>query len=70
MRQWFRDIRIKKGFTQSHIAELSGVDVTTINKIELGTRNPHPDTAKRIADVLGFEWTRFYESDSPTKEVG
>lgn len=47
-----------------------GVDVTTINKIELGERRPSPDTAKAIALVLGFNWTKFYEDNQEnTREV-
>ena len=61
MRKWLKNIRIKKGLTQSDVAIASNVNVTMISKIELGERRPSPETAKKIAAVLGFEWTRFFE---------
>ncbi len=63
MRNWLKDLRIAKDLTQQKVAKLAGVDVTTINKIELGGRRPSPDTAKAIAEVLGFEWTKFYDEE-------
>jgi len=35
---------------------MAGVDVTMVSKIELGERRPSVNLAKRIADVLGFDW--------------
>ena len=32
--------------------------------IELGERRPSVEVAKKIASVMGFNWTRFYEDDS------
>lgn len=49
--------------TQLKIANASGIDITTYNKIELGDRNPSPKTAQSIANVLGFNWTKFFEPD-------
>ncbi|HHX50559.1 MAG TPA: helix-turn-helix transcriptional regulator [Clostridia bacterium] len=61
MRLWLRNRRIEENLTQSEVAELAGVDVTMINKVELGERRPSVEVAKKIATVLGFDWTRFYE---------
>jgi|LSQX01.1.fsa_nt_gb transcriptional regulator with XRE-family HTH domain len=71
MREWFRNIRIKKELTQLNVAEIAGVDVTTISKIELGERRPSPELAKAIAKVLDFDWTLFYpdEEDKKDKEA-
>lgn len=70
MRNWLKDLRIAKELTQKNLANMVGVDVTTINKIELGERRPSPDTAKAIALVLGFNWTKFYEDNQEnTREV-
>jgi len=57
-----RNIRMEKGMTQQEIADLVGLDRTTITKIENGA-TPSIDTAKKIAAVLGFNWTRFFEDD-------
>jgi len=65
MRKWLREMRRKAGYTQSDIAALSNVNVTMINKIELGERRPSVEVAKTIAEVLGFDWTRFYEDKTP-----
>lgn len=66
MRTWLKDIRAKKELTQQEVANAANVDVTMISKIELGERRPSVEVAKKIASVLEFPWTRFYE-DEPTK---
>ena len=62
-----RNIRMEKGMTQQELADLVGLDRTTITKIENGAA-PSIDTAKKIAAVMGFDWTRFYE-DEEDKET-
>ena len=57
-----RNIRMEKGMTQQELADLVGLDRTTITKIESGA-TPSIDTAKKIAAVLGFKWTRFFEDE-------
>ncbi len=66
MRIWLKELRLAKDLTQEKIANLAGVDITTINKIELGERRPSPKTAKAIASVLEFDWTKFYEDEKET----
>ena len=63
MRTWLKDIRAKKELTQREVANAANVDVTMISKIELGERRPSVEVAKKIASVLGFDWTRFYEDE-------
>lgn len=63
MRKWLKEIRLNKNMTQSDVADMSGIDVTMYNKIELGNRDPSVETAQAIANVLGFPWTRFYEPE-------
>ena len=53
--------RKKKRLTQQQLAELVGVDRTLISKIESGSVTPSVTTAKKIAAVLGFNWTRFFD---------
>ena len=55
--------RKKKRLTQQQLAELVGVDRTLISKIESGSVTPSVTTAKKIAAVLGFNWTRFFEDE-------
>ena len=52
----FREFR---GYSQIQLAELSGINVGTIRKYELGIRNPKPDQLEKIAtetvgDVLSL----------------
>ena len=63
MRTWLKEIRAKKGLTQQEVANAANVDVTMICKIELGERRPSVEVAKKIASVMGFNWTRFFEDD-------
>ena len=60
-REWLKQIRNDKGMTQNEVAEKAGVSRATYTKYENGTREPHPITAQKIAFVLGFNWTRFYQ---------
>ena len=63
MRTWLKDIRAKKELTQQEVANAANVDVTMISKIELGERRPSVEVAKKIASVLGFNWTRFFDDE-------
>lgn len=60
MREWLAEIRGNR--SQYKVAKEIGIAQSTYASIETGKRNPSVDMAKRIAAVLGFEWTRFYES--------
>lgn len=41
--------------TQLQLAELAGVSVNTLYKIERGQANPTMETLDKIADILGME---------------
>jgi transcriptional regulator with XRE-family HTH domain len=63
MREWLTQIRKDKNLTQAQVAEKVGVVPSYINMIEKGQRgsNLKVYTAKKIAKVLDFPWTKFYE---------
>jgi putative transcriptional regulator len=61
MRHWLIQLRVLKGYTQHEVAKLAGISRSYYSGIELGTRNAPVKTAKKIAGVLGFEWTLFFE---------
>jgi len=61
MRDWLRNKRLEKQLTQAQLAKMVGADATMISKIEVGDRRPSVELAKKIAEALGFDWTRFYE---------
>ena len=47
-----RAYREFRGFSQIQLAELSGINVGTIRKYELGIRNPKPEQLEKIANSL------------------
>ena len=61
MRGWLIKARKDKGMTQKQVADLIGFAKPTIGKYELGKRTPKPDIAKKIGEILGIDWTMFYE---------
>jgi len=48
-----------KKLTQEQLAEIVGVNRSTITKIENGGR-PSVKTSQKIAEALEFDWTEFY----------
>lgn len=63
MRLWLKDIRERQKMNTYEAANAAGISQSYYSSIENGTRgNPlNVDIAKKIAEALGFEWTRFYE---------
>lgn len=60
-RVWLKNIRESKRLTQENIAANLGVTRQHIGLIENGIANPSPELAKKIAIVLDFDWTLFYQ---------
>ncbi|PTQ56097.1 MAG: hypothetical protein BSOLF_0839 [Candidatus Carbobacillus altaicus] len=63
-RDWLIDLRKQKGMTQDEVAKKIQINRSFYTQIENGVRNPSVDTAKKIADVLSFNWTLFFEASS------
>ena len=65
MRIWLRAIRQNNNMTQEEVAQMSKISRSYY--VQLETRGeskfPRPATAKRIAKVLDFDWTVFYENN-------
>ena len=55
-----RAYREFRGYSQIQLAELSGINVGTIRKYELGIRNPKPDQLEKIATALGLNVSVFW----------
>ena len=64
MRSWLREKRLDMGLTLNDLAKAVGVSWQSISYYENGSRRPSPEIAQKIADVLGFSWTRFYEDEN------
>lgn len=60
-REWLVKVREEKGLSQAAVAKQSGIVQQSYQQIESGKYGPKIETAKRIAAVLGFRWTRFFE---------
>lgn len=63
MRNWLIKLRANLNMTQADVAEKSGMKRTSYASIEQGRRRPSIENAMRIAKVLGFEWTIFFEKE-------
>jgi transcriptional regulator with XRE-family HTH domain len=50
-----KERRKSLGITQPHLAELAGVNVNTLYKLERGISNPTIEVLVKIAEVLGLE---------------
>ena len=68
MRKWLIDIR--NGRSQAQIAEAVGISQQMYSAIELGERRPSVEVAKKIASVMGFNWTRFFEDEDDLTKTG
>jgi len=62
MRKWLVDIRGEQ--SQQEVAAKAGISQNFYSWIEKGERTPSVKTAKKIAAVLGFDWTRFFEENT------
>lgn len=60
--RWLVDVREKQNLTQGKVAKLAGIERSYYTKIENGA-TPSVKVAKRIAQVLEIDWTRFYEAN-------
>ena len=61
-----RAYREFRGYSQIQLAELSGINVGTIRKYELGLRNPKPEQLERIAAALGLNVSIFLDFNIET----
>ena len=58
-RNWLIEARNNKGLTQSDVASRLGLTRQMISAIEKGS-TPSVQTAMKMGEVLGFDWTRFF----------
>lgn len=61
-----KNIRTAHKITQEQLAELSGINLSTISKYEAGLRNPKPDQLQKIADALGISVNIFLDFNIKT----
>lgn len=63
-----KKIRESSGKTQAGVSLLSGITRSYYTNIESGKRRPSPEVAQKIAEVLGFDWTKFYTVQEHVQE--
>lgn len=68
IRDWLISIREGKDMTQGAVANAAGIAQPSYYEIEKGISTPRPETAKKIAAALGFDWTKFYEDSDDNEE--
>ncbi|PID24870.1 helix-turn-helix transcriptional regulator [Sporosarcina sp. P7] len=64
MRMWLKAEREMKKLTYQSIADLIDVERQYYGMIEKGNRTPSPKVAKKIAKVLGVDWTLFLRCEA------
>lgn len=70
MRVWLKQLRLGKQMTEKQVADKACIAQPFYHNIEAGSKNPSPQTAKKIAEVLGFDWTRFFNEMDNDSEPG
>lgn len=67
MREWLVEKRKGTGLRQNEVAKKAGISQSYYAQLENGSRgkNISGANAKKIARVLGFKWTWFYDEDRP-----
>ena len=58
-----REKRLEQKLTQKQVAAACGMKTSSYCDIERGRRSTKPEKAQKIAAVLGFDWTEFYEKE-------
>lgn len=61
--QSLRQIRLDNKMTIREVGEHTGISESFYCMIENGERRPSVETAKKIAAVLGFDWTLFFPDE-------
>lgn len=64
VRDWL--VQLRGNETQTAVAQRARLSQNFYSNVENGVRNPSVRTAKRIAEALGFSWTKFFEEEATT----
>ncbi|PRS02335.1 transcriptional regulator [Bacillus atrophaeus] len=66
-RTWLLNIRTAANMTQEEVANVAEIKRPYYSQIESGVRRPSVQVAKKISEVLGFDWALFFESECSEK---
>jgi len=64
MRRWLIERRKSRELTQTCIAGRAGISRSYYTQIERRQRSPSIPVAKKLAEILEFDWTCFYDDES------
>lgn len=64
MRNWFKEAMEKQSISRVEIAKEADVTPEYIYMITTGERNPSVQLAKKLADILGIEWPKFFDKNT------
>lgn len=60
LRKWL--VEARGSLTHQEVADKAGIVRAFYTQIENGSRNPSVKIAKKIAEVLGFNWALFFDN--------
>lgn len=61
-REWLIQIRKAKGFTREDVIRKAKITLQMYYYIENNQRNPSVKLARKIAEILDFDWILFYSN--------
>lgn len=61
--EFLKELRTKKNLTMRQVCDEVDISEGYYSMIESGERRPSVETAKKIAAVLGFDWTMFFPDE-------
>ncbi|MGG1199702.1 helix-turn-helix transcriptional regulator [Bacillus inaquosorum] len=67
-RTWLLHIRTKAEMTQEEVANRADIKRPYYSQIESGVRRPSVQVAKKISEVLEFDWALFFDSECSEKQ--
>ncbi len=68
MEKRLQQLRKQRGLSQEALADLSGLSIRTIQRLEAGVSKPRAFTLKTLADVLEIEWEDLMVSEGSEAE--
>lgn len=63
MRNWLRELRLENNLTEKQVADAIGIKQAPYHRIEAGHSNPKVENAKKIGNLLNFDWRLFYTDE-------
>lgn len=59
-----KEERLRFGYSQQRLANEAGITVRYYQYLEKGEYKPSVDVAKKIAEILDFDWTQFFQEEN------